>query len=300
MIESDGREAMSSDTPRARLPLPPWLLGLLAEAVVALVGALALVLLYLEAGPWLWLVRLQLALFGAYYGGYTFAFYFVLTAGAMALVYHGLVRAGLRGRPMVGRVIEGFTAWWVSLPNWLGTVLVIPLLGGAALLGIGAYKLSQALTAGERTEVRVEDLEGGATVSSRWLVARGRPLQAHRIVWTKNKQVTAQTIPLVSPAWTPGTPVALLLNYEGNAAATVSVEPGSFEGTARAGGVPGLTRTSAEKQGLRLSPDAILLDVGNIPTRQDAAYTMLAIGGVALPVGLLACLVVALVRRSSK
>jgi hypothetical protein len=290
------REEMSSDTPRA--PLPSVLLGLLAEFVIALPMLAALVLLYLETGPWLWLVRLQLALFSAYYPKYTFVVYFLLTLGVTALLYAILTRTGLRGRPVIGWFLTVTLGWWVSLPSGLALVLGLPLVAALILLGIGGYEWSRAVTAGPRTEVRAEDLEAGRDPGSRWLVVRGRPLTQVAVTWTQGQTVKGRTIPLVSPAWAPTTPVAVLLHYSSDAATPVSGDPAAFEGTARPGGVPGLTRDAVEKRGLRLASDAVLIDVGSKPNvRRENALLMLTIGGIALPVMIAACLLVAWLRR---
>ena len=288
---------MSSDTSGAsRRPSP--LLGLLAEALIALPGLGAIGLAYLEVGPWLWLVRLQLSLFGAYYPKYTFLAYFLLALAATALVYAGLSRAGLRGRPVVGWFLTMTLGWWLGLPNWLALILGLPLVGGLVLLGIGAYQMSEAITAGPRTEVRAEDLEAGYEPASRWLVVRGRPLLPQAITWTEGSRVKGRTVPVVSPAWTPGTPVAVLASYDSDAALPGSGEPAAFEGTARRGGIPGLTRLTVEKQNLRLTADAILLDVGSKPDgKQDNARSMLAIAALLVPLAVLACLLCAWVRR---
>ncbi len=73
-------------------------LGLLAEMLVALPVLLAFWWSITESGPWAALVSIQLSLFKGFYPGYTFTFCMMLSFGLAALLYHGLVRLGVRGR----------------------------------------------------------------------------------------------------------------------------------------------------------------------------------------------------------
>jgi hypothetical protein len=274
---------MGRDRPENSLPV-----ALLAESLIVLPGLVMAALMFFQRGPWLWLVELELWLFEAYYSGYTLAFCLLAAAVCMWLVHVGLEALGWRRR-VVGPWIAWLLGTWADLPRWAGFVVMIAMMMGVFGLSVGLYNQVQIWTAGPRTQVDAANLEAGQSPGSNWLVVHGRPLLEQKVSWMKKREVTGYTIPVVSEQWQPGAPVAMLVQVGGseNPRLPRSGEPGSFEGLITPGPLPGLTRSSVEKNGVRVAANAILLQEGDTPqSMRRQTDVFLWGGGVTLPIGI--------------
>jgi hypothetical protein len=251
---------MSSATSSARFS-GSWPVGLLREVVLALPVLLTVYLGVRQRGPWRWLVDLQLRLFKGFYPGYTFGVCCVLVLAATALLHRALDRARWPARPVLGRVLSPLVDAWVGLPDWLGVMVFV----GAILLGMGLWFYLPAQLAGPRTEVRAEDLEAGVRPESRWLVIEGRALVEQPVVWGKGGREDDRAVCLVSERWRPGEPVAVVLSASSASRLPADARPTAVEGIATLRGVPGLTRSSFERNGLALADGALYVEVGTTP-----------------------------------
>src|SRR5262249_30002933 len=100
--------------------------------------------------------------------------------------------------------------WWADRSAWAGqrvrrlVVLVLAL----GCLGVGAYFALIGWTAGELKPVTAADVEAGQRPRG-WVSVEGVLLMDARAEWTGDRPEVL--VPLVSPGWRPGNPVAVVL-----------------------------------------------------------------------------------------
>jgi hypothetical protein len=252
-------------------------MGLLREVVV--VGP-AVLMVYFGArqeGPWLWVAQVQLWLLKSYLPSLGFIVCLLLTMFAMAALHAGLLKAGWPPRLVLGRLLWWFLSAWTTLPTWLGMLSLL----GAIVLGIGLWSWLPVQWAGLRTEVSAEDLEAGERPGSRWLVVSGQALVERGVSWGKRGSTDERAVCFVSPRWRNGEPVAVVLSASSSGSVGLPAHSGptTVEGVAKVLGVPGLMRSSFEKQGLRLADQVIYLEVGRAPGRMGLEGWLAAVGG---------------------
>jgi hypothetical protein len=251
-------------------------LGLVAEALIALPVLLAVWWSITESGPWAWLVWLQLNLFKGFYGGYTFAFCFLVGIVVSVVLAGILRRLGLRGRPALAPVAGRVLNWWIELP---GVLSILGLLGAFAV-GMGLWWVVPALTAGPRTEVSAADLEAGERPDSRWLAIHGRALVQIPVIWTKGSVEQSREVAMVSEGWRPDQPVAVCLQGRGTGSSLPTTnEPTVVEGLVRRSGLPPLTRDALKARGLVLADEVLYLEVGDTPPQVLRFWGYAVVGG---------------------
>jgi hypothetical protein len=229
------------------------------------------------AGPYRWLSELLLRVVGADYLGLTV----VLTGFGLGLAFFAaaqlarrlgllqtVVHSSRRARSASARFFSRTRAW-----------LVVVLLG-AACLAFGARE-SRVAHAGERLErVASAALESGARPASSWLQVEGKLFEAARIELEPYSYV-----PLVSPSWAPGRPVAVVLKMD--ARETPAPDARVFRGTRDALGLPVLARGSYQDMGFDVRR-ALVLELGTTPAdRSGRAQGLAGVGSALLAFGLL-------------
>lgn len=226
-------------------------------------------------GPYRWLSELLLRVVGADYLGLSV----LLTGFGLGVTFFGAAqlarRAGLlqtvahsgrRARSATTRLLSRTRAW-----------LCIALVGAASLF-FGARELRAAL-AGERLErVTAAALEAGARPDSTWLQLEGQPFEAARIELEPYSYV-----PLVSPGWTPGKRVAVVLKMD--ARTTLAPDARLFRGTRDLAPLPVLARGGYQDMGFD-ARRALVLELGTTPAdRSSRSHWLVGVGAALLAIG---------------
>jgi hypothetical protein len=147
---------------------------------------------------------------------------------------------------------------------------MIPISTALGVMGWGLDLIYWGGTAGNETRVDVAAVEAGSDLESRLVVVRGKLLAEEAISLSRRRrQLIEVFVPLVSPNWTPGRPIALALKTR--VSDRELVESGdrfrgpAFEGVISPSGLPGPIRVRFERKGLTRGDRCLVLDFRGRP-----------------------------------
>jgi hypothetical protein len=169
-----------------------------------------------------------------------------------------------------------------------------PLLLAAVFLGWAAYFAIEGWTAGPLTAVRPDQVASGQALPSRWVEVSGQLLLDAHVAFGKSGTSPDLFVPLVSPQWQPGEPVALYVKTTEHRVGDIEAS-GKATGIVAWGGLPGPVKVAFEEAGLAPADRYRVLDAQTDPARERVKAAFGAtVGGVAL---IIACVVWAVRRR---
>lgn len=265
----------------ARTSLIRWANG--AVLLIALVAAAYFAWSY--SGPYRWLAELQMRLWGSFQAVLTFLLTLILLFAPPLKV---LQRWGPRPTHSAEEPVAVAAADSTTQPTGSFLVWLQVLIAGAVLAFLGIRDRQTLQPGATASRVSCAELEANGPPESGWLEVDGIPLRDAKVEAQHNYGEYVY-VPLVSPSWSAGRPIPVVLRLDrhGPRPGNVTVYPG----TRVADGMPGFVRSRYEDAGLDVA-QAVVLDFGRTPA-DGAALARIAI--IAGPVLLLAGLVGALV-----
>ena len=250
--------------------IPGWLRGLIVGPCVLLGVVLGAYWWWSYSGLYQWLAEGQIYLMGSYFPVYTGIFNLVLTAFVCAvpaiLILYLLVKLEVYPPDGTPALVDASKLRGEAVDRWLKRHIWLLIFLGIGLTGliVGSVLYLSGATAGARTDLRLEDLEAGATPASRWVRVRGKLLWDAAVTFGQRGPPDTY-VPMVSPQWRPGQPVSLYVRvYEHQKADATAPE---LEGMLALGGLPGVVRTRFEQHGPAPMARYELLALGDQPQR---------------------------------
>jgi len=163
------------------------------------------------------------------------------------------------------------------------------LLAGFALVAWGVYCYGAARGTAALVDVDVAALERGEPLPGRWLRVRGQLRPDDRLIFD-GAEFKEVYVPLVSPSWQPGQPVAVLVRV----VAREGVQPGDLlywdgpavEGIVDSRGFDPTARGLYDLDERQAAPNVVILDFQEKPDDKLAyAIVCLPVGGVLIVIG---------------
>jgi hypothetical protein len=245
--------------------IPAWLRGLLLVPPLVVGLLLGGYWWWSYTGLYQWLAEGQIYLMQSYYPGYTgiltlFLIVFACMIPSM-LVLFILAQLELYPPPdAMALIVDKNKVRAAALDRWIrGHIWGLILLGlGVAGLIVGCVLYFTGATAGERTELRLSELEAGVIPSSRWVFVRGK------LRWDLSIRSGALTyVPMVSERWQPGQTVGLFVRVRDEQKIDATAQ--ALQGTLALSGLPGPVRAEFEKRGPAPMARYEVLELGNKP-----------------------------------
>ncbi len=258
-------------------------------------------------GPYRAVVEWEMQTLGRYFPFYTGLLLTAITAALFTAVSVGLL---LAVSPLLRRKDTGALPVYPAgdspaaqaVDRWLQEHKGY-LLGGLIGIGlavVGGYLLFSGLTAGDLKETTAAALEAGRAPPSRWLTIHGRlHWQGQLLVGDSSPGGKDRYVPLVSPTWRPGNPVAAYVKITERAwnAEKAKLQRPGIEGTVESGGLSGPLRVEFERRGYRPADNYLVLDFAWVPTNSTTiGRDLLILGGVVLGLTILIWILLAMRR----
>jgi hypothetical protein len=234
----------------------------LSEKAQILAVILATVISALEAfyysGIYRLMIKVELALFGAYWVFYTWfvtlIFYFFVIAFSMLPFFR---KKASRGGVVTDRYLEGFLAFQTQYKNSIGFFVVsIVFLGLAVNEGI-TYLGNEDIKLVELADIENKNIRIDAPVG---LSFKGRPL-LNQMVSLEENHISYAYIPLESINRSNDVPIALILEVNvGKSKGIIKDGAQTIKGVVSAFGIPSNIRDHMAGSGLSIQDDALLLE----------------------------------------
>jgi hypothetical protein len=244
------------------------------------------------SGPYRWLAEWQIRKWGMFYQAMTF----LVVAGvpvvlAALLIHLGCWLTGFHFDPQrTQESAERWRTWHAERRYRIGLLCV-----GLVVVVLGGHGYYVGKTAGALSRMNVAELEKDLPPSSGWLELRGNLLHDRAAHWKiEDKNRTEVYVPLVSDAWEPGQPVAVIILARDKRAEDRLFENDTapVDGLVEPLGLPGHVRTTLEDNGVRLVDNPILIEYRANPEVQTLLGTVgLALGGAMMLISALIWLV---------
>lgn len=272
--------------------LPVWF-----HAVINL-GAVGLAVTWWVSytGPYRWFAELQLDRSGEYdvkFTGIMVLFACVLSATLVTQIAASLVPDRSESEK---QATAAMSARMDAFGNWMARNHYLLAMTGAVvgLAGVGGFMLIQVRLSGRFVTVAAASLERGGAPAGSFARLEGRQLWDQTVGFKNingDSPGTKTIVPVVSPGWQPGQPVALFARIDDSELQWLTAEKResgkvpTLSGLLTANDLEGIARTELAEEGIAIAGRHFVLDQGVTPEfREGLGKILLGVSAVLAPV----------------